>query len=95
MPIPIVLAGVAINAVRGAVTMGVKSKVKRQVRKMVAGKARGLKLPSFGKKKVVKVRRTRGMYMRKGRLFLGFSQKDIKSAMRRTYGGMRRRRSVN
>jgi hypothetical protein len=35
-------------------------------------------------------RRSRGMYMRKGRLFMGFSQKEVKNAMRRTYGGTRR-----
>lgn len=39
-----------------------------------------------------KKRRTRGMYLRKGRLFMGFSQKEVKNAMRRSYGGRSRSR---
>jgi hypothetical protein len=38
-------------------------------------------------------RRSRGMYMRKGRLFMGYSQREVKMAMRRTYGGRTRRRT--
>lgn len=37
--------------------------------------------------KAPKRRRTRGMYLRKGRLFMGFSQKEVKAAMRRVFGG--------
>lgn len=36
-------------------------------------------------------KRSRGMFMRKGRIFMGFTQKEIKNAMRRTYGGRRRK----
>lgn len=80
--------------------MGVKTKVKRTLRRYAGtavgrkavGGLGGIRLPSFGARpKVRKVRRTRGMYMRKGRLFLGYAQKEIKNAMRRAYGGGRRR----
>ncbi len=37
-------------------------------------------------------RRSRGMYVRKGRLFMGFSQSDVKNAMRQRFGGRRRKK---
>jgi len=36
-------------------------------------------------------RRSRSMYMRKGRVFMGFSQKEVKNALRRSYGGRRKK----
>lgn len=50
----------------------------------------GLRIPSRGPSMRARRRpRTRGMFLRKGRLFLGFAQKEIKAAMRRAYGGRR------
>lgn len=52
----------------------------RKGRSLGAGKAHAAPRPK---------RRSRAMHMRKGRLFIGFTAKEIKNAMRRVYGGRR------
>lgn len=98
MPLPLIpiVAGVAV---RGVASMAFKGKIKKAIRRAAP------KLAGLGKRKVaaplayaekalarkpIRRRRTRGMFMRKGRVFMGFTQKEVKTAMRRTYGGRKK-----
>lgn len=57
----------------------------------IAGKAvRGRGGGTGGASSPARRRGRRGLFMSKGRLFMGFSTKEVKNAMRKKYGGRKK-----
>lgn len=77
-----VMAGLAAKGIRKGV---------RKARKRIQ-KGKSVSAAATTTVRVKRRRRSRAMSIRRGKLYLGFTQKEVKGAMRRAYGGRRSKR---
>jgi hypothetical protein len=75
--------GKALPGLAGGAAMLAQSPVAVMAQELVS---RGVPPSQAAQLAGVRRRRSRGMFLRKGKLYMGFSQSEVKNAMRRTYG---------